>query len=230
MSAARRGPAGPAARRPTARAALLAVLLAAGAGACADGAGQRPPAASPYTDCAALADPPRSAATGATPAAPSPRARASGASPGAAAAAGGDAATGRRLADVALTCLTGGAAVGTGALAGPAVVNLWATWCPPCRAELPVLQRFADRTPGVHVVGVVTEDRPDWAADLGRELGLRFPQLVDSGGALRRAVGAPGLPATVLLDAGGAVRHVALRPLTDADLADLADRHLGRRR
>lgn len=229
-----------------------AALVVAGAGGCVGPASRgEPPAPPPYADCAALPSPPRAVPATRSPTGdPPPDARApgrqsaaapapgaappSGAAPAAAAGTssavagrGGGPVVGRPLADVPLSCLTGGSAVATGALAGPAVVSLWATWCPPCREELPVLQRFADRTPGVHVVGVVTEDRPDWAADLGRELGLRFPQLVDAAGALRRAVGAPGLPATVLLGADGTVRHVQLRPLTDAALADLADRHLG---
>ncbi|GGK11682.1 hypothetical protein GCM10010124_00400 [Pilimelia terevasa] len=208
---------------------LAALALAAG---CADrGPRAAAPPPPPFADCAALSPPPRlvlsptsagGALSAASPGAPS-------AAPGSTGGAGAARAGERGLPALALPCLTGGAAVATGALAGPLVVNLWATWCPPCRAELPVFQRFADRTPGVRVLGVVTSDNPDWAGDLGRDLGVRFPQLVDRTGALQRALGAVGLPATVLLPADGRPRYLHQAPLTEATLASLAATHLGAR-
>ncbi|GGJ97127.1 hypothetical protein GCM10010123_28920 [Pilimelia anulata] len=194
---------------------LLAGVLAVGGG-CGGGRPAAAPAATapaPFADCADLttATPPSAG----PPSAGTPDAGVSGP------------AAGSPVPGVELACLAGGPAVATAALAGPAVVNLWATWCPPCRAELPLLQRYADRHRGVRVVGVVTEDDPALAADLGREAGIRFPQLVDRAGALKRAVGAPGLPVTLFVGPGGTLRYLHRAPLTDATLPALAATHLG---
>lgn len=114
-------------------------------------------------------------------------------------------------------------------LSGPLVVNLWATWCVPCREELPELQRYADAAAGeVGVVGVVTEDRRDAAAALAQDLGLRFPSVEDRGGRLKTALGVPGLPVTVFVDAAGVVRYVHREPgLDESTVARLVAEHLG---
>ncbi|MFI5840826.1 TlpA family protein disulfide reductase [Catenuloplanes sp. NPDC051500] len=119
-----------------------------------------------------------------------------------------------RLPDLELSCLNGGEIVRLTQLRGPAVLNLWGSWCGPCRDELPAVQAYADRAAGrVHVLGIDTGDRQSTAEDLGRELGFRFPSLFDPNkellGELAVArLGAPGLPTTVLIDADGGVRGV----------------------
>src|SRR5690606_472439 len=81
---------------------------------------------------------------------------------------------------VTLPCFSDGEPVALDQVRGPAVVNLWASWCPPCRDELPVMQRLADRAAGrLRVVGVVVSDRPAAAAALAEDLGLTFPALDD---------------------------------------------------
>jgi thiol-disulfide isomerase/thioredoxin len=176
------------------------------------GCGQEPrPAAPPvpFAGCAALAQPPPDAPPPGAPAAigpaPSP------------------------LPTVALPCYAGGADVDVAALRGPAVVNVWASWCPPCRRELPLLQRFADRHPrGVHVIGVVSTDDRDAALALAGDLGLRFPHLYDGDGALMRAVERNSLPVTLFIDARGRVREIHnTRALDQPTLDRLAARHLG---
>jgi hypothetical protein len=63
------------------------------------------------------------------------------------------------LPDIALPCLGGGRDVNLAGLRGPMVVNLWASWCEPCREELPVLQEYAERARRqVRVLGVDFED------------------------------------------------------------------------
>ncbi|GAA2518725.1 TlpA disulfide reductase family protein [Pilimelia columellifera] len=126
-------------------------------------------------------------------------------------------------------CLTGGAVVRLDQLAGPAVVNLWATWCAPCRAELPAFQRLAERDASpVRVIGVLTGDEPSRAAEFGQATGVRFPQLVDRDHQLGRALGHSVLPLTIFVDAGGRVAHVYRGPpLTDRALSDLTAQRLG---
>jgi thiol-disulfide isomerase/thioredoxin len=138
-------------------------------------------------------------------------------------------ADGAALPDVTLPCFVGGHPVRLAQLGAPAVINLWASWCAPCRTELPQVQRYADRTAGrVLVIGVITEDpvrsRP---ASLIDDLGLRFPMLTDSSAGLQRAVGGQVLPMTLLVDAQGRVAYrYAARPLDAEALADLVERYL----
>lgn len=126
-------------------------------------------------------------------------------------------------------CFTGGEQVTVSGLAGPAVVNFWASWCPPCRQELPVLQRLADRAAGdVHVVGVVTDDTREGAASFADDVGVTFPSLSDADRELFHAMGLSGMPSTLFVDADGAVRHIQVGPpYDDAELAALVAEHLG---
>lgn len=134
------------------------------------------------------------------------------------------------LPELELPCFTGGEPVALASLRGPAVVNLWASWCAPCREELPELQRYADRTAGrVHVLGVVTDDpRPAAAAALAADLGVRFPALFDPERRLMVELGAPGVPATALVDSAGRVRYLHVEPgLDEPELARLVREQLG---
>lgn len=194
-------------RRSAAAALTLAVLVAvAGCGGGDEpAAGASPSPLSPLDDCAALAAPP----AGSPPAEHRP---------------GAPEIT---LPEVTLPCFTGDEPVALADLTGPAVVNLWASWCRPCRRELPVLQEYAEQG-GVHVVGVVTEDTRERAAAFARDAGITFPALYDRDGAVDAAVPGVGLPATLFVDGEGQVRHVHREKELDRDqLAELANEHLG---
>jgi thiol-disulfide isomerase/thioredoxin len=173
------------------------------------------PAVSPFVDCDTLTATPSASTTSAgqtgTAESPTPAA--------------GEA----RLPALSLPCFTGDRRVDLAELRGPAVINLWASWCAPCRKELPVLQRFADRAAGqVHVLGVNVTDRRAAAQSLGTDLGLSFPNLADADDELRRALGRQVIPITLFVDAAGRIRHLDTSgALDDATLATLAQRHLG---
>jgi thiol-disulfide isomerase/thioredoxin len=182
----------------------MLVLVVAGCG----GSDETPPAPdgpAPFADCAALAAPPPAAAPVAL------------------------AGEGKPLPEVALPCFTGGQDVTVSAIRGPAVVNLWGSWCPPCREELPAFQRFADRAAGkVTVVGVDTRDSRSAASSLAADLGLSYPNLFDPDERLRLEVEVSALPATLFVDRDGRVRHLYnSTALDDATLATLAAKHLG---
>jgi cytochrome c biogenesis protein CcmG/thiol:disulfide interchange protein DsbE len=97
-------------------------------------------------------------------------------------------------------------------LRGRAVaVNFWATWCPPCRYEVPELAAFYREHQGrcFELLGVAEESGSAGEVARGaKELGIPYPVLLDPGAALARRFGISGLPHTVILDAGGRVRHV----------------------
>lgn len=87
------------------------------------------------------------------------------------------------------------------------VMNLWASWCPPCRAEMPDLQRLVDldgRT-GVAVVGVNEGESPERARAFADSLRIRFPIWIDASQRYGRLYGALGLPTTVIVDRKGVI-------------------------
>ena len=138
-------------------------------------------------------------------------------------------ANGERLAELVLPCLTGGPAVNLAHLAGrPLVLNLWATWCGPCREEMPTLQegyqRFGDQ---VSFVGVATKDSPQAAAAFLEDVGVTYPQLVDVDGKLLASLGIPGLPVTLVLDTQGRVMNRHVGPVTADGMDGLIKSALG---
>ncbi|MGN9813305.1 TlpA family protein disulfide reductase [Micromonospora sp. BQ11] len=169
---------------------------------------------SPFADCADLGTPPPSAA----PAASTAPAEGAPAGPG----------VGKALPDLTLTCFTGGTPVALRDVRGPAVINVWASWCPPCRKELPAFQRLSERAAGqLRVLGVNSRDGREAAQSIGEDFGVRFPVVVDQGEAFQRALERNAIPLTVFVDGRGTVRHVdASGALDDTRLAELVRRHL----
>lgn len=87
------------------------------------------------------------------------------------------------------------------------VMNLWASWCPPCRAEMPDLERayLAKRAQGVVVLGIDQGESPAVAKAFARSLGITYPILVDEQQQYGRVYRALGLPTTVIVDKQGDV-------------------------
>ena len=99
------------------------------------------------------------------------------------------------------------------------VLNVWASWCEPCRAESPVLARVARDTAsgGVSFVGVDEQDRPEPARTFAASAGTTYQHLVDADGKLLaslRLVPSSGIPSTLVLDRTG---HVAARVIGPVD-------------
>jgi len=82
------------------------------------------------------------------------------------------------------------------------LVNFWATWCPPCVAELPELQalheKYKDR--GLQVIAIAVDDVPEEVARFKADFKLTFPIFIDDTASSRRAYGLKGLPETFVLD------------------------------
>jgi thiol-disulfide isomerase/thioredoxin len=87
------------------------------------------------------------------------------------------------------------------------VMNLWASWCPPCRAEMPDLQRLAAQygNHGVVVVGVNQGESASRASDFAKSLGITFPIWIDDSQQYGRVYAALGLPTTVVIGRDGNV-------------------------
>ena len=137
---------------------------------------------------------------------------------------GGDGQEPQALPVVALASLDGtGPELDLGALRGPAVVNLWATWCAPCRQELPAFQDVSDRRPDVRFLGVDIGEQPERARSYLDELGITFEQFADPKGELTNALGVAGLPITLVVDDAGMVVTEHLGPMTADELDDAID-------
>jgi cytochrome c biogenesis protein CcmG/thiol:disulfide interchange protein DsbE len=104
----------------------------------------------------------------------------------------------------------------------PVVINFWASWCPPCRQELPALQsayqRFHDQ--GVILLGVNVRESAEAVQNFAPQFGLTFPLLLDQDGAVSERYQVRGTPTTVFLDAEGIVRARHVGPLTEDQFAE----------
>jgi cytochrome c biogenesis protein CcmG, thiol:disulfide interchange protein DsbE len=114
--------------------------------------------------------------------------------------------------------LVGGAETDLGAFRGQVIVlNFWATWCEPCKAEMPVFeraqQRYRDR--GLTVVGVNFQERDDQITAFLQEVGVTFPSLADRTGEVSRNWRATALPTTFVIDRQGIIRDVRVGAFTD---------------
>ena len=128
-----------------------------------------------------------------------------------------------------LDCFTGGTLDLGRAPGVPTVVNLWASWCPPCREELPVVQQLAD-TAGdrVRVLGVVSKDGVRQATSFAADAGVTFPSAFDADGELMDGLGIRALPYTYFLAADGSVAHVEVGPVESLEeFRQLVAAHLG---
>lgn len=90
------------------------------------------------------------------------------------------------------------------------MVNFWATWCGPCRVEMPHLNRLYEkyRPAGFQLLGVNIDEDPLQAQQLAAKLGLRFPVLLDTEKRVSRLYDLTTMPSTVLIDRDGKVRYV----------------------
>lgn len=91
------------------------------------------------------------------------------------------------------------------------VINFWATWCPPCRKEMPSMQRAWERwrKHGIELLAVNVGESDDEVFAFAAEYDLKFPVLLEPSGRLIRRWGAVGLPSTFVVDPQGRVVYRA---------------------
>ncbi len=110
------------------------------------------------------------------------------------------------------------------------LVNLWASWCVPCREESPTLERFyrSQKANDFTVLGVDSQDLTQDGSRFVRQYGVTYPQLYDGPGDLGDSFGTNGYPESFLVDPQGDVALIRLGPLTgdylDANVRPLMDR------
>ena len=102
----------------------------------------------------------------------------------------------------------------------PTVVNLWATWCPPCIREMPVLEAAQDRYPGINFVFANQGEHPETINRFLSEQNLDLDHVLsDRQGGFGRAIGSQGLPTTLFYNARGQLVDSHMGELSKASLA-----------
>jgi thiol-disulfide isomerase/thioredoxin len=118
------------------------------------------------------------------------------------------------------TTLTGRTVSSSSYAAGsPLVINVWASWCAPCRQELPLLARAVRH--GIRVLGIDEHDSAGRAASFAREHGVTYPSLQDPDGRLLaslRLLPRTGIPSTLFVTASGTARARVVGPLDPGTL------------
>lgn len=115
--------------------------------------------------------------------------------------------TGRQAPSFPADTLSGGTSSLSAYRGKVVVMNLWASWCPPCRAEMPDLQRLYASYAGRNVVvlGVDEGESAQRAGAFAQSLAIRYPILIDKQQQYGRVYAALGLPTTIIIDQRGTV-------------------------
>ena len=106
-----------------------------------------------------------------------------------------------------------------------AVVNVWASWCSPCRAEEPTLSALARKYPNVQFIGILTRDNPVNAEAFVRKRNTPYPTLIDDSilVGFRKSLPANAIPTTVIIDKKGRVAARISGSVTVASLSQLIE-------
>jgi thiol-disulfide isomerase/thioredoxin len=109
-----------------------------------------------------------------------------------------------------------------------AVVNVWASWCSPCRAEEPALSELALMYPDIAFIGILTRDNPVNAEAFVRKRNVPYPTLIDDAVlfGFRESLPANAIPTTVLIDKQGNVAARISGAVTVSSLRDLIEKVL----
>ena len=109
---------------------------------------------------------------------------------------------------------------------GIVVVNVWASWCAPCRAEAPTLAALANKYQGVVFVGVLTRDSEVAARAFEKRFQIPYPTLVDDSVLLgfRDTLSANAIPSTIVIDKKGMVAARISGQITVASLSELIEK------
>ena len=107
-----------------------------------------------------------------------------------------------------------------------AVVNVWASWCSPCRAEAPILVSLANKYTNVDFIGILTRDNPANAEAFERRFKIPYPTVIDDSILIgfKGSLPANAIPSTVILDKNGRVAARISGVVTVASLTQLIER------
>ena len=97
----------------------------------------------------------------------------------------------------------------------PLVINFFASWCDPCREEMPLINELAAKAGGSYqVLGIAVEDSRAAVTEYAKEAKLVFPIALDLNSTVKRSYRIFGPPATFFVDGQGVIRDIVLGPIT----------------
>lgn len=130
--------------------------------------------------------------------------------------------TGNLLPAAALEGLDGSGAELSALAGNPIVLNFWASWCGPCRLEMPELDRVwrSGDYPGLELLAINVAEGAFVARQFADELGLQMPLARADRAVAARLLGTASLPVTVFADSGQVVRHIRFGALNEAILRE----------
>jgi peroxiredoxin len=106
-------------------------------------------------------------------------------------------------------------------MGSPVLINFWATWCQPCRLEMPSLQaRFDQYNADINVVAVNFDEPAELVQLFAEDLDLTFPILLDPGGRIQSIYQIRGYPTTLFIDSDGIIRVIHIGYMTENQLDD----------
>jgi thiol-disulfide isomerase/thioredoxin len=109
----------------------------------------------------------------------------------------------------------------------PVVLNFWASWCAPCRVEMPHLQNASVKYNGrAAIIGVNQGESQKTVADFAAEQGVTYPLLIDESQEVNYLYDVRGLPTTIFIGPDGMVREVVIGTVTQAVLEDRVEKLL----
>ncbi|MCX6425952.1 MAG: TlpA disulfide reductase family protein [Actinobacteria bacterium] len=106
------------------------------------------------------------------------------------------------------------------------VVNIWASWCSPCRAEAPSLQAISEKYPNAQFIGILTRDSKDSALAFSRRFKIQYPTIADDAILLgfRNSLPVTSIPTTIILDKDKKVAARISGAITIASLSELIEK------
>jgi cytochrome c biogenesis protein CcmG, thiol:disulfide interchange protein DsbE len=136
----------------------------------------------------------------------------------------GPTASGEMLPDVDVVALADGATTNLADVDGPAVINLWATWCVPCRREIPDFEEV-NRARGDEItfVGINVGEDADQAQEFIEEVGATYDQYLDPDGHAVTELDTAAMPVTIIIDADGEMVTRHLGPMDQDELNEAID-------
>ena len=111
----------------------------------------------------------------------------------------------------------------------PVVMNFWASWCVPCREEMPAFDSVARRHPEVLFIGVAVQDSEAAARQFAEEVAVSYPLGLDEDGAIVERYATIGLPTTWFITPNGVIAAQRIGQLDEDSLESLIEQHLNDR-
>lgn len=103
----------------------------------------------------------------------------------------------------------------------PVLLNLWASWCNPCREEMPALDAASRAHPDVYFLGIAVEDDPLAAEAFAAEVAVSYPLGIDESERVGLLYPSPGLPTTFLISTDGVIVRTVYGRLDQADIEEM---------